>query len=323
MPENNNLTEEEYLRRHLEKLEGKSVPTEEEYLRRHLEKSENKPKSLDVKQKITSRTVDLDFQSIDPSLLPCGRFYHSGTTIQVRPATVKEIQAYSMVDDNNFPDIIDKMNDILMNCVRVKYNDDTTSTYLDIKEQDRIYLLFLIRELTFQQGKYLVVNKTCKCKNDIQIELKASNFMFFKLAEKFEKYFDKYTRSFVFEYEGERFSITMPNIGLQKSFTRYITEEIEKGKNPDLSFLKIMPFLLGERNSISTEEIQQELKKFQSMSIDSFQFLNSAISYMKFGIEKLRKICSTCGEEVHTEMVFPNGASGIFVIHDAFDRYFS
>lgn len=307
MPENdNNLTEEQYLRRHLEKLENnKSTPREE------------------VKQKVTSRTTaDLEYQSIDPNLLPCGRFYHSNVSIQVRAASVKEIQAYSMVDDNNFPDIIDKMNDILMNCVRVKYNDDSLGTYLDIKEQDRIYLLFLIREITFQQKKYLVVNKTCKCKNDLQIELKASNFMFFKVPEKLGKYFDKHTRSFVFNYEGEEFNITMPNIGLQKSFTNYITEEIEKGKNPDLSFLKIMPFLLGERNKISTEEIKEELKRFQSMSIDTFQFLNSAIGYMKFGIEKVRKACSLCGEEVHTEMVFPNGASGIFIVHDAFDRYF-
>jgi hypothetical protein len=41
---------------------------------------------------------------------------------------------------------------------------------------------------------------------------------------------------------------------------------------------------------------------------------------MTFGIEKLGKVCS-CGEEVTTEMQFPNGTSGIFVIHDAFEAY--
>ena len=82
-----------------------------------------------------------------------------------------------------------------------------------------------------------------------------------------------------------------------------------------------MPFLLGERNNIDKKEIKELLKTFQDLSVDSFQFLNSAINHMKFGIEKLRKICSACGKEVHTDMTFPNGASGIFVIHDAFERY--
>ena len=111
------------------------------------------------------------------------------------------------------------------------------------------------------------------------------------------------------------------NIGIQKSFTEYITEEVNQKKDPNLSFLKIMPFLLGERNNIDKKEIKELLKTFQDLSVDSFQFLNSAINHMKFGIEKLRKICSACGKEVHTDMTFPNGASGIFVIHDAFERY--
>ena len=52
----------------------------------------------------------------------------------------------------------------------------------------------------------------------------------------------------------------------------------------------------------------------------SFQFLNAAVSKMTFGIKELKKTC-TCGEEVHTDMQFPNGASSIFVIHDAFEAY--
>jgi len=299
---------------------------EEDYLRKHLEKLENKKSfepniNLPKQQKDNSRLTDLQYQSFDCTLFPCGIFYPTGTTIKVRPALVKEIQAYSMVDDNNFPDIIDKMNDMLMACVRVQYPNGDVASYLDIKEQDRLYILFLIRDLTFQQGMYLTVNKECTCKAECQIELKPSNFVYFKLNSSMEKYFDTYSRSFVFNYQGQEFSMTMPNIGIQKSFTEYITEEVNQKKDPNLSFLKIMPFLLGERNNIDKKEIKEQLKTFQSLSVDAFQFLNSAANHMKFGIEKLRKVCAQCGKEVHTEMTFPNGASGIFVIHDAFERY--
>jgi hypothetical protein len=52
----------------------------------------------------------------------------------------------------------------------------------------------------------------------------------------------------------------------------------------------------------------------------SFQFLNSVVEKMTFGIEKLTKICQ-CGLEIHTPMTFPNGPSAIFVIYDAFDQF--
>ena len=303
---NRKMTEEEYLRQHLNQLENKTKVERIEY---------NAPK------KDNSRTVDLQYQAMEVKQFPCGMFYPHGTTIHVRPALVKEIQAYSMVDDNNFPDIIDKMDDMLMACVRVKYADGSMGSYLDIKEQDRIFLLFVIRELTFQQGMYLTVNKTCQCKNELQIELKRSNFIYFKPEEKLMKYFDTQSKSFVFDYKGNLFYLTMPNIGLQKSFTEYITSEVSQKKEPNLSFLKIMPFLLGDRNKMDIKEIKEELNRFQSMSIDSFQFLNSAVGYMKFGIEKLMKLCNVCGKEVHTEMVFPNGASGLFLDDDPFASY--
>ena len=125
----------------------------------------------------------------------------------------------------------------------------------------------------------------------------------------------------MFEYNNQTFEMTMPNIGLQKSFTEYITDEVAQKKEPNLSFLKVMPYLLGNRSKMEIKEIKEEEKRYQSISMDTFQFLNSAIAYMKFGIEKLRKVCEVCGKEIHTEMVFPNGASGIFIVSDPFEQY--
>ena len=78
--------------------------------------------------------------------------------------------------------------------------------------------------------------------------------------------------------------------------------------------------MLGGRNTITYEGIKAKLKEFEEIDDISFQFLNAAVGKMTFGIKELKKTC-TCGEEVHTEMQFPNGASGIFVIHDAFEAY--
>jgi hypothetical protein len=302
--------------------------SEEDYLKKHLGDLDN-PKSVmnnDIpfvaQPKVdNTRTTDLQFFNFDIKELPCGEFYPSGTVFMVRPAQVREIQAYSMVDDNNFYDIVEKMNDILQSCVRVKYPDGKVGSYIEVKDQDRLFLVFLIRELTFQQGNSLTVNSKCSCGQDVQMELKRDNFSFHEIDEKLERYFSASTRTYHFStVNGREFELTPPNIGLQKSFTDYILKESNEKRTPNLSFLKIIPFMLAGRTSITYEGIKAKLKEFEEIDDISFQFLNAAVSKMTFGIKELKKTCS-CGEEVHTDMQFPNGASGIFVIHDAFEAY--
>ena len=99
----------------------------------------------------------------------------------------------------------------------------------------------------------------------------------------------------------------------------YIIKENAEKKSPNLSFLKIIPFMLNGRTSITYDGIKAKLDEFQNMDDISFQFLNAAVGKMTFGVKELVKVID--GQEVRAEMQFPNGASGIFVIHDAFEAY--
>jgi hypothetical protein len=309
----NQMSEEEYLKQHIQELESQK---------------QNNGASTDVFETMTnkstnsSRVEDLQFLSFDVKDLPCGMFYPQGTLLMVRAAQVKEIQSYSMVDDNNFYDIIEKMNDMLQSCVRIKYSDGKMSSYMDLKDQDRLYVIFLIRELTFQKGNALAVNVTCTCGAENSVELKRENFAFHELDEKLLKFYSKSRGSFIFNtVNNKEFELTLPNIGIQKSFTDYIIKENQEKRQPNLAFLKIIPFMLGNRNSITNEGIKSKLSEFQSMDDISFQFLNAAVGKMTFGIKELKKQCFSCGVEIRTEMTFPNGASGLFVIHDAFETF--
>jgi hypothetical protein len=307
----NELTEEEYLKKHLSDLEKGS----------NVSKANSDNDNFDDVVE-SSRVNDLQYFNFDINLLPCGKFYPVGTLLMVRPAQVREIQAFSMVDENNFYDVVEKMNGMLQACVRVKYADGRVTSYLDIKDQDRLYVIFLIRELTFQQGNSLTIKTECPFDNtEVNIELIRNNFIFHPYDERLEKFFNRATNSYIFRIKnGKEFEVTPPNIGLQKSFTDYIIKENAEKKTPNLAFLKIIPFLLPNRNSITYDGIKAKLKEFENIDDVSFQFLNSAISRMTLGIKELKKRCS-CGEEVTTDMQFPDGISGIFVIHDAFEEY--
>lgn len=312
MSQNEQMSEEDYLKRHLQDLdEGKKAV-------------EQKQMNSDIpfQQVENVKVSDLQYFNFDIRELPCGQFYPAGTLFMVRPAQVKEIQAYSMVDDQNFYDIVEKMNDMLQACVRIKYPDGRVSSFLDIKDQDRLFLIFLIRELTFQQGNGLSVNNVrCTCGQENSVELKRGNFVYYEIDEKLAKFYNKGTGSYQFTtIHGKSFELTPPNIGLQKAFSDYILRENNEKRNPNLSFLKIIPFMLVGRSHITYDGIKAKLKEFEDMDDISFQFLNAAVGKMTFGIKELKTNCS-CGEEVHTDMQFPNGASGIFVIHDAFEAY--
>jgi len=312
MSDNKNLSEEEYLRKHLEELEGSKG------------QSSNQPQQPTPKVNVDSnRLSDLQYFSFDIKDFPCSIFYPAGTLIKVRSAQVKEIQAYSMVDDNNFYDIVEKMNDMLSACARVHYSDGNVGSYLDLRDPDRYYLIFLIRELTFQQGSNLVTKTACKCGDEeVSIELTRDNFRYYEPNERINKFYNPSLRCFTFEtVSGKVFNLAPPTIGLQKSFTDYIIKENSEKKKPNLSFLKIIPFLLYDRTSITIDGIKAKLDEFQKIDDISFQFLNSAVEKMTFGIKELEKKCPSCGLEVHSDMIFPNGPSAIFVIHDAFDQF--
>ena len=305
---------------------NKPEMSEEDYLKRHLSDLEQGKKMADgempfVEKIESTRTTDLQYFNMDIRELPCGQFYPTGTLFLVRPAQVREIQSYSMVDDNNFYDIVEKMNDMLQACVRIKYPDGKIGSFLEIKDQDRLFLIFLIRELTFQQGNSLATSTKCSCGNEVKLELSRKTFEFYESDEKLYKYFNQSSRNFYFKtINGKSFDLTPPNIGLQKAFTDYIIRENNEKRAPNLSFLKIIPFLLPGRASITYDGIKAKLKEFEEMDDISFQFLNAAVGKMTFGIKELKDNCE-CGEEVRTDMQFPDGASAIFVIPDAFDAY--
>jgi len=281
MSNNKEMSEEDFLKKHLEEREKKSTD---------FNPAKTMAEQVTIQSADNTKVSDLQFFHFDIKDLPCGKFYPAGTSLMIRPAMVKEIQAYSMVDDNNFYDIVEKMNDMLQSCVRVKYSNGNVGSYLDVKDQDRLYLVFTIRELTFQKGNTLAVTVQHGT-GESQIELIRDNFKFHEIDEKLEKFYNKSKNCYMFKtINGKEFELTPPNIGIQKAFTDYIIKENNENRTPNLAFLKIIPFMLEGRNSITYEGIKAKLKEFEEMDDISFQFLNAAVGKMTFGIKELVKV---------------------------------
>lgn len=262
----------------------------------------------------------LNFITVDLSALPAGMFYKPGTVIMIRAASVAEVQAYSAVDDNNFLDVTDKMNEMLGRCVKVKYPGGMMGTYKDLKDNDRLYLIFMIRELTFQKNSNLAKDVTChNCKHEFKIQFRSTpgpdspkTFINYEMDTELEPFFNKQDRTFDFQVGDNLWKLAPPCISLQEVFFKSIKDKVQTDKNPNVSFLKIIPFTLWDRKSITDEGIKAKEEEFKNLDMDTFLFLDEVVSKMLYGIKELRQNCPSCGEEVHTDMTFPKGASSIF-----------
>lgn len=286
----------------------------------------NDSTDLESIQKIDTSYLDSapsnEYMLIPLEVLPCGIFYKPGTKIAIRAAKVQEVQSYSVVDDNNYLDITEKMNQILSTCVKYTYSNGMPGSYKDVRDGDRLFLIFMIRELTFPGGKNLSKDVTCSnCSNEFKIELRATSsdkvnksFVNYDMPDKLAKFFDPQERVFVFKIDGVDYKLAPPTIGIQEIFFGDIKLKIQGEKNPNVSFLKIASCMLYDRSKISDEGIKEKEAEFKRLDMKTFQILNSAVNKMLFGIKEMKSICPVCGLEVHTDMTFPGGASSIFVI---------
>jgi hypothetical protein len=270
-----------------------------------------------------------EYLMVDLANLPLGIFYKPGTKIKIRAATVAEVEAYSVVDDKNYLDVVEKMNQLLSSCIRITFSNGKTGTYKDVKDGDRLFLIFQIRELTFQKGNSLAKDVQCdSCSHEFKIPFRTTanneypkTFISHTMPDKLKKYFNDTNKTFDFKIGGVLYQLAPPSIGIQEQFFTNIRETVQAQKKVNVSFTKIIPFIFSHKNSVDEKEVKEWEKRFKSLDMNTFQILNKAVDLMQFGLKELMMPCPSCGVEVHTDITFPDGASSLFVVSDPFDIF--
>ena len=311
--------------------ENKENKQQEDYLSSFVEKTEEMGTNIrEIKDTLSADvTPSLEYLNVDLKMLPLGMFYKKDIQIKIRAAKVQEIQNYSTIDNMNYIDVTEKMNQLLGSCVKVIHGNGMAGSYKDLKDGDRLFIIFMIRELTFQKGPSLAKEVTCEhCTHEFKIPFRATNgpehkksFDLHEMPEKLEKYFNRELRCFDFNINGVSYKIAPPTIGIQEIFFDNIKGKVQAEKNPNVSFLKIIPFTLWDKSKITDEGIKAKEDEFKRMDMYTFQVLNQAVEKMIFGLKGLNAECPECGGEVHTDMSFPEGASSLFVIPDFFEDF--
>lgn len=288
-------------------------------------------KSKQAKEVVYNNTEDevstLEYINVNLEVLPAGRFYKSGTKIKIKSASVVDVQAYSVIDDGDSMNITEKLNEMLSSCVRYIHPDGTIGSYKNVKDADRVYLILMIRELTFQNGNTLAKDIECeKCHKEFKIPYRTTpnatapaTIVNNEMPSKLEKYFDPNIGAYKRIINGVEWKIAPPTIGVQEVIFDIIKKRVAEKKKPNEAFLVMLAHLLYDREKISDDGVIAKEKEFKNMNMETFQVLNQMVKAMKsIGIKELSMKCE-CEVEVHTPMTFPDGYSSIFIISDDFD----
>ena len=264
-------------------------------------------------------------QKLNLDLLPSkGRFYRNDFEIFIRPARVNEIRDFSTIDETNIKDIDEKLNGIILSCAKVMYGSQRGS-YKDILEEDRIFVILSIRELTFKDGEQKllmpVTKKACKnstCKSQESVELKTSNLQFSVPDDIIEKYYDHTNRCYSVETKNYGIiRMAPPTIGVMRSITDYIRDKDEKGQPWDKSVLSVLPYLQREWRGWNEKEIFASMTAFQGWDSTKYSIIYRLAEQMKVGVKpEMNYPCQSCGEEVTVPLSFPGGIKSLFIISD-------
>jgi len=232
-----------------------------------------KPTSLGKASSYVDRDND------EPALLPGyheiwstnfpskGLFYPENARFFIRAASVKEIRHFSTINEQDPFSIDEALNEILKGCLMIRYPGKQT-TFKDLREEDRIYVIMTIRELTFVNGENKIgVKKNCdECGHENEFTIGKDSFDPTILPDTIMRYYDEETRKFVIQTKSSgTIEMVAPSIGVMMEISKYIRQQQQEGRKLDQSFLKVLPYLVLDWRGLNSEKNQKFRSRMYAM----------------------------------------------------------
>jgi len=294
--------------------------TNEDYLRKIIEtqdKMEAEPNT--VLDKILSQKTDIreisGNKSISPSILPSkGLFYPKDLVITISPLKVKQIRHFSSIDETDEIDISSKLNFVINSSVSVQTSTPNFSSS-SLLEMDRLYLLFLVRNITFIEFPSIIkLESTCDhCGQIDMVDLKAERLGSLKEGA-LDDYIPMYsaeTRSIRFEMNDETIDFYLPTIQNLDESRRQIIKHNLSFEQQDRFMLC---FLVPPNKSLKETDFQEFDSLMENWSPDKYAAVRSFVNTVNsaYSINVYYK-CSDCGAGVATPLRFHGGIKELFI----------
>jgi hypothetical protein len=262
--------------------------------------------------------ADIGWKSVPLENLPSqGHFYPNGTQIAIRAASVGEIRHWSTIDENDLMGMDDMINYIIEKCVQLKIPGSVTN-WRDVKEIDRLYLLFAIREYTFKDGENKIYVNTGEGE---KIEIRKEMILYFNIDERLTKYYNPEKKCFSFTLKsGENFDLFMPSIGVTSFVKNHVRTKQQQGQKIDGSFVKFASFLFPEYRSLTQQIYEKAVQDSAMWTLQKLSVMTGVVDMLANSIDPKVTYMTPGGAELTAPLNFQGGIKSIFIISDIFDE---
>lgn len=259
--------------------------------------------------------------TLDSGNMPTyGLFYPEDAIFSIRSARTDEIRHFSTIIEDNPLSISSHLSDILKKCLKITCKSKAM-VWQDICQEDRIYIILAIRDLTFVKGENkLVMSTQCSnCEEPIEIPFSNENLRRKDHNGKIFKYYDPEKRIFVVKtksYGDIKFK--PPTLGITDKVTSYIAKARKENKKIDDSFLESLPYMVFDWRGLNETAIAAKYAELKRMEKGHFGVFHTLKGYVDYTVEeKVYSSCPSCHqEEVEATITFPDGIKSIFLISD-------
>lgn len=261
-------------------------------------------------------------------------FYPSDWSFYIRPATVEAIRNWSMIDDQNGNSIDEVFNEVLKTCLQIKDSTDRPIPWHNICSWDRFFFLLLIREYTFQDGESNIsYYEDCpECETQVEFNLTSDALMYDMPDEEVISYYDQTSRTWAidpseYEVEGDPITLYVPTLEKDANIKAWMIRKLQENRNTKIDpvFIRFVSWMtpkISKDDEISKRQMKQLKMAFDSLSIDQFEFMDEVLKNIIVTPKtKLIAKCPSCGEEVTSDIRFPDGVSGLFHIQSKRRRF--
>ena len=271
---------------------------------------------------------------VDKSLLgERALFYPEDWEFKIRPATVEAIRNWSTLDEENANSIDDVFNEILKSCISIQ-TPNGPLPWGNICSWDRFFFLLLIREYTFTQGEMKIkYEEDCiECDNPVTFELSSTALMYDMPDPEVLKYYDQQTRTWHIdpeEYDVHENPITLyvPTLEKDANIKAWMIARLQENRNRkiDNTFIRFLMWMapkISKDTTISNKQIKGFETQFKAWDTDMFTFMDDVLrNIIVTPSSKLTATCPVCGEEMTSDIRFPNSIRDLFNVSNRSKKF--
>jgi len=276
----------------------------------------NVPKPWEKKEDHIALGNQIGWQQIKIGELPTqGLFYPKDTEVVIRAATGAEIRHWSTLNENDLSLLDDMLNYVIERCVQVK-NKKVQTSWKDIKEIDRFYLLLAVSELTFIKGENKLQVKVSESE---KINVTKNMIEYIKFDPTLMNFYDEDLRLFhIHLNDGTSVQSTLPSVGVTNWLKKYVIRKNQAQQPIDEDYVSFAPFVIKDWRGLDETSYQAYMQESNEWSLSQVSGLTKFKEIFMDTVNPVIKYKDSEGGDRQVPLNFQGGIKSIFLISNPF-----